>query len=275
MSQELETDYQRSSTDEGSSDEEGPACGYCYGCRKNRGWCTHDGVPVRDDAAEAEVVAAVQAAAAATATTAVADGSRPAGDSCTFSPILVLGCIIRVLLVDEVDRRAFNGFLSAFEFLSEFSPSIADAAGAKEAVVGGSVPDAGEAARSCDGSNAGASPKRAKGAAAADGSNAGGSAGPGDCLRRRRRRRPTTHRPSLAQLIFAFCRSQVSIATVAMATTARGVATAGAATALEVAACRAGTARLATAAGPRAVWGRDYDWSQKATASIQRKLAWG
>ena len=108
-------------TDEGSSDEEGPACGYCYGCRKNRGWCTHDGVPVRDDAAEAEVVAAVQAAAAATATTAVADGSRPAGDSCTFSPILVLGCIIRVLLVDEVDRRAFNGFLSAFEFLAGLS----------------------------------------------------------------------------------------------------------------------------------------------------------
>ena len=148
--------------------------------------------------------------------------------------------IIRVLLVDEVDRRAFNGFLSAFEFLSEFSPSIADAAGAKEAVVGGSVPDAGEGARSCDGSNAGASPKRAKGAAAADGSNAGGSAGPGDCLRRRcRRRRPTTHRPSLAQLIFAFCRSQVSIATVAMEITAWGVATAvhpGFATALEVAA---------------------------------------
>ena len=25
----------------------------------------------------------------------------------------------------------------------------------------------------------------------------------------------------------------------------------------------------------RAVWGRDYDWSLKATASIQRKPAWG
>ena len=99
MSQELETDYQRSSTDEGSSDEEGPACGYCYGCRKNRGWCTHDGVPVRDDAAalqDVEVVETVEAvqdaaAAAAAATTALADGSGPAGDSCTFSPILVLG----------------------------------------------------------------------------------------------------------------------------------------------------------------------------------------
>ena len=89
-------------TDEGSSDEEGPACGYCYGCRKNRGWCTHDGVPGRDDAAEAaalqdvevvETVEAVQdaAAAAAAATTALADGSGPAGDSCTFSSVLVLG----------------------------------------------------------------------------------------------------------------------------------------------------------------------------------------
>ena len=93
-------------TDEGSSDEEGPACGYCYGCRKNRGWCTHDGVPGRDDAAEAaalqdvevvETVEAVQdaaaaaAAAAAASTTAEADGSGPAGDSCTFSSVLVLG----------------------------------------------------------------------------------------------------------------------------------------------------------------------------------------
>ena len=133
--------------------------------------------------------------------------------------------------------------------------------------------DAGEGAGSGNGSNASASRKWAKGAAAADGSNAGGSAGPGDCLRRRHR--PTTHRPSLAQLIFAFCRSQVSIATVVMEITAWGVATAGAATALEVAACRVRIARLATAGGLRAVWGRDYDWSLKATASIQRKLAWG
>ena len=120
--------------------------------------------------------------------------------------------IIRVLLVDEVDRRAFNGFLSAFEFLSEFSPSIADAAGAKEAVVGGSVPDTGEGARSCDGSNAGASPKRAKGAAAADGSNAGGSARPGDCLRRRRCTYSPphpSHRPPLARSAEFRCRSQL------------------------------------------------------------------
>ena len=66
-------------TDEGSSDEEGPACGHCYGCREDRDWCTH-AAALQD----VEVVEAVQAAAAATtaaATTAAADGSGPAGDS--------------------------------------------------------------------------------------------------------------------------------------------------------------------------------------------------
>ena len=79
-------------TDEGSSDEEGPACGHCYGCRKNRDWCTHAAALQDVEVVEAvQDAAAAAAAAAAASTTAEADGSGPAGDSCTFSSVLVLG----------------------------------------------------------------------------------------------------------------------------------------------------------------------------------------